>query len=132
MQDTIPTGATPDEVTNWWNQLTPQQQFDLERACPVQLYDLAGIPKQVQDQLARTDRGYDSVTAVRWALAHVNGTSVDVFDNNCANFVSNALYNAGMPYKLDGADLGIATLDPVRYDSTGWGRGGLWPVSTRR
>ncbi|WP_157117538.1 amidase domain-containing protein [Nocardia vaccinii] len=122
MRDTLPVGSSPDEVAYWWSQLTSQQQLDLERACPVELFNLAGIPDSVKQQVDQNWRGYSSVAAVQWALDNYNDTSIDVFPNNCANFVSNALHNAGMGYKLGGIDLGFMKLDAVRYDSEGWGQ----------
>jgi Putative amidase domain len=52
---------------------------------------------------------------VRWARANWDNTKVHIFDVNCANFVSNALAQAGLPYKMDPI---IGT-----WASDSWGRG---------
>lgn len=122
MRDTIPLHETEEGVATWWSQLSPTEQLDLERACPVELYRLTGFPQTVKDQIARTDRGYNSAEAVDWALKNYNDDSIDEYGNNCANFVSHALHNAGLGYKLDG---GTGLLTSLKSDPNGWGQTSL-------
>nr|WP_232541552.1 amidase domain-containing protein [Nocardia bovistercoris] len=79
-------------------------------AVPVELHDLDGVPDSVKKELEGSN-GYNAVKAVQFAREHANDTSIDIFDNNCANFVSTTLASAGLEYK------GGSTLD-----SDGWGR----------
>ncbi|MGC5248406.1 amidase domain-containing protein [Gordonia sp. DT219] len=114
MRDLIPSGATREEAFRWWLSLTPQQQNDFERACPVEIFDLNGIPDTVKAAIDRPENGFSSVGAVRWALAHRNDDSIDDYPNNCANFVSYALSEGGsLPYKSDHSF--------ARFDHDGWG-----------
>lgn len=115
MRDTIPKDATPEEVSRWWSNLAPKQQTNLEKACPVEIYRLTGIPDADKQRIDRPDQGFSSTKAVKWALEHKDDTSIDVYENNCANFVSNALHEAGLPYKIN-------PWKGARYDSGGWGQ----------
>jgi hypothetical protein len=92
----LPTGATPAEVADWWNSLTPQQQTELENAVPTKLYGLNGIPQSVRQQLAGSGP-VNKMTFVQYALDHWNDTSLDWDgEDNCTNFTSIALNHAGM------------------------------------
>jgi hypothetical protein len=99
IRDTLPTGKDPATVAAWWNSLTQKQREDLEKAVPVDLYDLNGIPQDVKNQLRGND-GYDRVELVRWAQQNWNNDDIDIYDNNCTNFVSAALEHAGMKEKM--------------------------------
>jgi hypothetical protein len=112
IRDSLPVGQTPGQVRDWWNSLSPQEQDDLEKAVPVDLYDLNGIPQDVKDSL-KGDYGYDRIEFVRWAQQNWNNKDIDIFDNNCANFVSTGLEHAGLKSK------GTFTFQ----DDT-WGHGG--------
>ncbi|WP_225433577.1 amidase domain-containing protein [Mycolicibacterium mucogenicum] len=117
IRDTLPDGLSPDEVKQWWNQLTPQEQYDLQRACPVELYDLNGIPDDVKKQMDRPDRGYSSVGTVRYAIANYNNADLDSFSDNCTNFVSDSLsYGGGMKQKE-------SWFLPRHFDRDGWSDG---------
>ncbi|GAB2549383.1 amidase domain-containing protein [Nocardia heshunensis] len=120
IRDTLPDGLSADQTAQWWNKLTPQEQFDLERACPVELYDLPGIPDSVKKELDRADLGYSSVGTVRYALDNWNNSRLDWVDkDNCTNFASDALkYGGGMPEKE--SDFGLI---PRHFDKNGWSDG---------
>jgi hypothetical protein len=95
MREALPIGQDPAVVAQWWQGLTPEQQAEFERAVPVELYDLNGIPEDVKRRLEGSD-GYNRVEMVRWAQQNAFNTDIDIFDNNCANFVSHALAHAGL------------------------------------
>lgn len=115
MQDALPTDQDPETVAAWWNGLTPQQQDEFARAVPVQLYDLDGIPQSVKDQL-KGNYGYDRVELVRWAQENWDNKDIDIFDNNCTQFVSTGLEHAGMKQHMSGWT--------GTFDDDGWGHGG--------
>jgi hypothetical protein len=120
LDDALPIGADPATVAAWWNALTPAQQHQYELATPVELDDLDGIPADVKKSMEGTD-GYNRVEMVRWAQQNVNNTSIDIFDNNCANFVSNSLEHAGMDEHLDFWK-GTQSSDSWGHGAqTGWG-----------
>ncbi|MGH3875039.1 MAG: amidase domain-containing protein [Pseudonocardiaceae bacterium] len=56
--------------------------------------------------------GYNRIEMIRWAQQNVNNKDIDIFDNNCANFVSHALEHAG----LDGKG-------PFTFSDDSWGHG---------
>ncbi|HWE88595.1 MAG TPA: amidase domain-containing protein [Pseudonocardiaceae bacterium] len=96
LADTIPANAAPDQVSAWWRSLTPQQQTELENATPVQIYNLAGIPQNVKDQL-RGSGDINRMALVQFAADHWNDTNSDWSGlDNCTNFTSTALSFAGM------------------------------------
>lgn len=115
LRDTLPDGLPPEQVAQWWNGLTPRQQFDLERACPTELFDLPGIPASVRTTIDRPDLGYSSVGTVRYARDNVEQTSMDwAGKDNCTNYASDALgYGGRMPQKQNSYTL-------PRWDSDGW------------
>jgi len=100
MREALPIGKDPATVAAWWNSLTPQQQAEFERAVPVDLYDLNGIPDDVKKRMEGSD-GYNRIEMIRWAQQNVDNSDIDIFDNNCANFVSNSLEHAGLDQKMD-------------------------------
>ncbi|MDH6115959.1 hypothetical protein ABH930_002178 [Kitasatospora sp. GAS204A] len=109
-QGDIPSGDNPQLVTDWWNGLTPLQQHQFMLSEPVAIAGLPGIPDDVKAELHGTDGKYDRVAFVQYAQAHWNDGHGDVSgEDNCTNFTSNALHEAGMQYK------GWNT-----YDSNGW------------
>lgn len=117
IRDTLPDGLSSPDVKQWWSQLTPQEQYDLERACPVELYDLNGIPDEVKTRMDRPELGYSSVGTVRYAIANYDNDKLDVFPDNCTNFVSDSLsYGGGMKQKED-------WYLPRHYDRDGWSDG---------
>jgi hypothetical protein len=65
----------------------------------VDLYDLNGVPQDVQDSL-KGNYGYDRIDFVRWAQQNWDKHDIDIFaDTNCANFVSTGLEHAGLKSK---------------------------------
>lgn len=99
IRDTLPDGLSPSEVAAWWNGLTPKEQFDLQRAVPVELCDLDGIPESVKTQLTNDGRGYNPVETVRWALDNAHNDGLDRLDTNCTLFASEALHAGGLQEK---------------------------------
>ncbi|WP_158852729.1 amidase domain-containing protein [Saccharothrix deserti] len=119
MREALPIGQDPAVVARWWGALTPEQRTEFERAVPVELYDLNGIPEDVKRRLEGSD-GYNRVEMVRWAQQNAFNTDIDIFDNNCANFVSHALAHAGLDQHPDPL---TRTGDPGRWFQglqTGW------------
>ncbi|MFE9421808.1 amidase domain-containing protein [Kitasatospora sp. NPDC006697] len=110
-QGDIPSGDDPRLVADWWNGLTPLQQHQFMLSEPVTIAGLPGIPDEVKAELHGTDGKYDRVALVKYAQDHWNDGSGDVSgEDNCTNFTSTALHEAGMQYK------GWNTLD-----QSGWG-----------
>ncbi|MFB8281103.1 amidase domain-containing protein [Nocardia colli] len=99
LRNQLPDGLNPQQVEQWWQALTERQRENLMRAVPVELCNLPGFPESVKKQLTDDGRGYDPVQTVRWALANAGNSDIDVFSNNCANFVSHALRNGGLEDK---------------------------------
>ena len=96
LADMIPANATPEQVSAWWNSLTPQQRTELENAVPLQIYSLDGIPRDVKDQL-RGSGDINRMTLVQYANDQWNDTSTDWNGlDNCTNFTSIGLDVAGM------------------------------------
>lgn len=117
LRDTIPVDRPAEDVATWWNNLPQTEKSNLMRACPLELYDLRGIPDLVKRQLARTENGYNSVDAVRYAKDNWNNKRLDwAGKDNCVNFVSDALrYGGKMAPKVSG--LGIIS---PNLDKNGW------------
>ncbi|MGJ0119628.1 amidase domain-containing protein [Williamsia sp. MIQD14] len=111
LRDTLPHGQSPEAVERWWNGLSDNQRTTLENAVPIDVYDLPGIPASVRTSLEANENGYNRIAFLKYARDHVNDESIDVFDNNCANYVSNGLLSAGLDEK------GTFTTD-----DDGWGR----------
>jgi hypothetical protein len=98
----IPKANTdPAVVRAWWNGLSEKQQHDMMRAEPVKLAHLDGIPENVKREMRGTDGKFDRVKMVEYALEHWDKKDPIQFDNNCTNFVSQALDHAGMQHKID-------------------------------
>jgi hypothetical protein len=96
LADTIPADANSAQVSAWWNSLTADQRTELENATPLQIYNLAGIPRSVQDQL-RGSGSVDRMALVQYATDHWDDTGLDWSGlDNCTNFASTALSAAGM------------------------------------
>lgn len=121
IRDTIPDGLSATDVQQWWNGLTPAEQFDLQRACPTELMGLDGIPNSVKQQIDRPELGYSSSGAVNYAKQNANNSSLDWDpEDNCTNFVSDTLkYGGGMPTKDSD------TWPVNHWDHDGWSDGGL-------
>jgi hypothetical protein len=128
----LPIGQNPETVERWWNGLTPEERTGFERAVPVELHDLNGIPEDVKRRL-EGDGGYNRVEMVRWAQQNAYNRDIDIFDNNCTNFVSHALSNAGLDHRTDptggsdswsrGESTGLGWLDARNYShSEAWTR----------
>lgn len=98
----LPYGQPESGVQRWWAGLTPEQQIMLKRAVPIELYDLPGIPSDVRNSLSENGRGYDPLATVRWARDNVNNADIDVFGNNCTNFVSRSLNEGGLKERRSG------------------------------
>ncbi|MFD8329656.1 amidase domain-containing protein [Streptomyces lydicus] len=130
----IPKANTdPAVVRAWWNGLSEKQQHDMMRAEPVKLAHLDGIPENVKREMRGTDGKFDRVKMVEYALEHWDKKDPIQFDNNCTNFVSQALDHAGMQHKIDfwsgarGDDtwgntggIGIDSIDASMYYSKTW------------
>ncbi|MET8540385.1 amidase domain-containing protein [Kitasatospora sp. NPDC004799] len=98
----IPSGQDPRLVADWWKGLTDNQRKQLMLSDPVTLANLPGIPDDVKVGLrGGPNAKYDRVKTVQWALEHWNDTTVDVFDDNCTNFASEALRQGGVHAKWD-------------------------------
>ncbi|WP_224283722.1 amidase domain-containing protein [Streptomyces sp. LS1784] len=98
----IPSGQDPRLVADWWKALTDNQRKQLMLSDPVTLANLPGIPDDVKVGLrGGPDAKYDRVKTVQWALEHWNDTTIDVFDDNCTNFASEALRQGGVHAKWD-------------------------------
>ncbi|WP_067684178.1 amidase domain-containing protein [Nocardia miyunensis] len=123
LRDSLPDGLTEAQVAEWWAGLTPEQQQALMRAVPVELCNLRGIPEDVKNGLRDDGRGYDPTKTVAWALAHADDTSIDVFDNNCANFASHSLREGGLRDKMDFSSWG--TLDDDNWGTSAAGDMGV-------
>ncbi|MGW7245987.1 amidase domain-containing protein [Streptomyces decoyicus] len=130
----IPKANTdPAAVRAWWNGLSEKQQYDMMRAEPVKLAHLDGIPESAKREMRGTDGKFDRVKMVEYALDNWNKKDPIQFDNNCTNFVSQALDHAGMQKKIDpwsgarGDDtwgntggIGIDSIDASLYYSKTW------------
>ncbi|WP_406478221.1 amidase domain-containing protein [Streptomyces platensis] len=130
----IPKANTdPAAVRAWWKGLSEKQQYDLMRAEPVKLAQLDGIPESTKREMRGTDGKFDRVKMVEYALENWNKKDPIQFDNNCTNFVSQALDHAGMQKKIDpwsgarGDDtwgntggIGIDSIDASLYYSKTW------------
>lgn len=118
LRSSVPMGRDALTVAAWWRSLTAQQQQQLQLAVPTALAGLDGIPTDVQNAL-RGDGKYDRTKLVQWALDHADDDSIDIFPNNCTNFVSTALRTAGVQEKNNG----WGTLDDDNWTQglqTGW------------
>ncbi|MFB6436799.1 amidase domain-containing protein [Streptomyces sp. NPDC056411] len=123
----------PAAVRAWWNGLSEKQRYDLMRAEPVKVAGLDGIPEDAKREMRGTDGKFDRVKMVQYALEHWDKKDPVQFDNNCTNFVSEALDHAGMQHKIDfwegarGDDtwgntggIGIDSIDTRMYYSKTW------------
>ncbi|RIT43486.1 amidase [Mycobacteroides abscessus] len=120
IRDTLPDGLSPSQVRMWWNGLSPQEQFNLERAAPTELMNLDGIPDDARKRIDRPELGYSSAGTVDYAKRNWNNTKLDWEGlDNCTNFVSTSLrYGGGMPTK-------DSPFDPVNHGyGDGWSDGG--------
>jgi hypothetical protein len=95
----IPTGESPAVVRAWWQGLSAEQRKDMMLAEPVALARLDGIPESVKQEMRGTDGKFDRVKMVAYAQDHWDKKDPTDLGNNCTNFVSNALLNAGMQQK---------------------------------
>jgi hypothetical protein len=96
--DSIPQGP-PELVSQWWAGLSPEEQNRLRLAAPGILGTLNGIPADVQAELRGSD-GIDRVKLVNYALDNWDNTAINVKGaDNCTNFVSHALAEAGLHEK---------------------------------
>lgn len=130
----IPKANTdPSTLRAWWNGLSEKQQYDMMRAEPVKLAHLDGIPESAKREMRGTDGKFDRVKMVEYALDNWNKDDPIHFENNCTNFVSQALDHAGMQKKIDpwsgarGEDtwgntggIGIDAIDASLYYSKTW------------
>lgn len=94
IRNAIPTGP-PDVVAAWWAGLSPDEQEKLKLAAADKIGTIKGIPQSVQTELAGTD-GLNRVKLVQYAIKNWHNTGDDIYPDNCANFVSDALASAGM------------------------------------
>lgn len=94
IRNAIPTGP-PELVAGWWAGLSSADQERLKLAAADKIGKIKGIPQEVQTQLAGSD-GLDRVKLVQYAIKNWHNTGDDIYPDNCANFVSDALASAGM------------------------------------
>lgn len=131
IRDTLPDGLSPTQVAMWWNGLSPQEQFNLERAAPTELMNLDGIPDDARKRIDRPDLGYSSAGAVDYAKRNVENQRLDWKPplDNCTSFVSNSLrYGGGMATKEDPYSPDWVPTEHFNQDSwTDNGRGGEDP-----
>jgi hypothetical protein len=97
----IPTGP-PELVAKWWAGLDPAEQERIKLAAPATLAGLAGIPEGVKADLRGYD-GIDRTKLIQYALKHWNNPSGRTYPDDCTNFVSQGLREAGLHQK--GANL---------------------------
>lgn len=108
LRDSIPTGESPAQVSRWWAGLSATEQRDLLRAWPVDLYKLDGIPAKVKRDLEGTGP-YNRMEMVDYSINEWESDKplnegdrregyVDIFNVNCANFVSHAMEAGGMEH----------------------------------
>lgn len=95
IKQTMPLNADPATQAAWWNSLTEAQRAEYQRAAPLHLYDMPGIPDQVKRELAGTGP-LNRMEMLRWAQANGDTENTDVKGmNNCTNFVSHAMRDGG-------------------------------------
>jgi hypothetical protein len=102
IRDLLPDGLPPEDVAQWWGSLSAADQDMFKKACPIELFDLPGVPQQVKDTLDDKSRGYSVIGALRYARDHVNDDSIDHVHPACTDFVSSVLRGGGMPQKGPG------------------------------
>ncbi|GLY92793.1 amidase domain-containing protein [Actinoplanes sp. NBRC 103695] len=103
MVEALPVGQDPATVAAWWNSLSEEDRSAFEKAVPVELYDLQGLPEDVKRRL-EGDGGYNRIESIRWAKENAFNPDIDIYGNNCANFVSHALLNGGLEERADPVD----------------------------
>jgi hypothetical protein len=126
----VPAIGGQKEMAAWWASLSADDRHTLTLAVPGRLEDRSGIPGSVQSGL-RSDQ-YDGAKVATWAAGHWNDTSDDPFQDNCTNFVSDALEGGGVPQRSDfwignlsddswskGQQTGIGFLDEHDYSHSG-------------
>lgn len=122
--DSIPKGP-PELVSQWWAGLSPEEQNRLKLAAPGVLGTLDGIPSNVQAELRGSD-GIDRVKLVNYALQNWNNDDINIDGDNCTNFVSHALKEAGLHEKghetefWDRSDSKNNWYDGATHDSYSW------------
>ncbi|HJP77101.1 MAG TPA: amidase domain-containing protein [Pseudonocardiaceae bacterium] len=97
-----PKGTPPDQVAAWWQALTPGQQQDLEKAIPLSLYNLDGIPQAIKNQLAGPGP-VNRMTMVQFAAGNWSNDDLNWVNanDNCTVFASDALAASGLPQTDD-------------------------------
>lgn len=135
IRDTLPDGLSSNQVRMWWNGLTPEEQFNLERAAPTELMNLDGIPDDVRTRIDRPELGYSSAGTVDYAQRNVKNEGLDWKDkDNCTTFVSNSLrYGGGMKTKED-PDAMWPVVPSDHWSQNSWtdnGMGGDNPLDPR-
>ncbi|RRD46340.1 amidase domain-containing protein [Tessaracoccus sp. OH4464_COT-324] len=98
MRQSMPTDASAEEQREWWEGLTDEQRQQFMLALPLEVYGMEGVPEEVKRELEGDD-GYNRMTMLQFALDNANNRDMDIFDSNCAHFVSSALEAAGMKPK---------------------------------
>ncbi|EPH02396.1 hypothetical protein HMPREF1531_01702 [Propionibacterium sp. oral taxon 192 str. F0372] len=123
----MPLDGTEQEQQQWWNSLSKEEQQMYMNAAPLEVAGMKGVPDDVKSQMSGSDElGYDRLRLLQYAQDHWNDSSID-WDkkNNCTNFVSLALENAGLDPK------GTFTLQDDSWGHGSWTQGpwGLNPGS---
>lgn len=120
IRDTLPDGLASNQVRMWWNGLSPQEQFNLERAAPTELMNLDGIPDDVRTRIDRPDLGYSSAGTVDYAKRNWDNGKLDWEKDACTMFVSDSLKYGG------GMDTKDAPTSPLNHGyQDGWSDGGM-------
>lgn len=84
-------------------------------AAPLEVAGMKGVPGDVKSQMSGSDElGYDRLRLLQYAQDNWDNEDIDNMENNCTNFVSRALENAGLDHK------GTFT-----FQDDSWGHG-LW------
>ena|GEM_PF-4662974 len=111
----MPLDETEQEQRRWWNSLSKEEQQMYMNAAPLEVAGMKGVPGDVKSQMSGSDElGYDRLRLLQYAQDNWDNEDIDNMENNCTNFVSRALENAGLDHK------GTFT-----FQDDSWGHG-LW------
>lgn len=111
----MPLDETEQKQRRWWNSLSKEEQQMYMNAAPLEVAGMKGVPGDVKSQMSGSDElGYDRLRLLQYAQDNWDNEDIDNMENNCTNFVSRALENAGLDHK------GTFT-----FQDDSWGHG-LW------
>lgn len=96
----MPLDDSPQAQRRWWEGLSEEERRKYLNAAPLEVAGMKGVPDEVRSELSGTEElGYDRLALLRYAQENWRNTSLDYMDNNCTNFVSQALEHAGLDHK---------------------------------